>query len=638
MSRLISIIIPARSDKDDLTGLLADLARQKTDFQTEIIRVMGVAPVARARNNGAKQAKGDILVFIDCDIRLGNEFYVSNLAKFLEQDKGAGAVCASLRLPPDASVFQRKYVQQVAHYEYPIASEPTKVFVASSACFAMRKELFVSLGGFNERIIRGEDSELSHRLLKAGYRLMLAPKTWCYHPAPDNLAQLVRINLRNGDGVAFVDTFYPEFNIDVHPKAITEFSASKTRLQRLKRFSAALLGAFVGGKGLLILSKFFYAAGYAGGIFKYRILRFHNDQNTESLSDLKKILIIHLGGMGDILLSEPAIRALRKAYPSAETTLLVTSKVAPVVGALGLADRVFVFDMFYGGVVPFRKILGNMLTLMELKKMHFDAAINMRTLVSKASAAKMGFLFKIINPKMSVGRDTEHRGYFFDFKVFETDRGTQYEMDLDLETVKLLGVESFTRRPVLEVPQEDLKSADALLEKYGVVKSDPLITIHVGGMPSRRWPIENFAGLLMELARHCSAKIAVVAGPGEERLLARLQASVKNGWVNLGVSLSFLQLAALIKRSQCFVSNDTGPMHVAAVLKTPQVAIFGPGDMIRFDPRNISECARLVYKEYPCAPCNKKECDDMKCLKVLTVSDVLEAVLAQLPSKGRGLL
>jgi GT2 family glycosyltransferase len=266
----ISVIIPARSEKDPVAGLLDDIKNQKADLEVEVIRITGVSPVALARNKGAGQAKGEILCFIDSDIRLGDENYLANLARSLEQDKRIGAVCASLRLPSDASLFQKRYVSEIAHYQHPIVEEPVEVFVAASACFAVTRELFLYLNGFDEKIVRGEDSEFSWRLLQAGYRIMLAPRTWCYHPAPDNISELIRINVRNGLGVAFVDTFYPHLNIDVHPETITKFSSPKSKGQRLKRFILSGLKAIVSLKFLLVLSKLFYMAGYVWGLFRYR--------------------------------------------------------------------------------------------------------------------------------------------------------------------------------------------------------------------------------------------------------------------------------------------------------------------------------------------------------------------------------
>jgi glycosyltransferase involved in cell wall biosynthesis len=274
--KLVSIIIPCKDKSHDISGLLNDISVQKKSFDTEVIRITAVSPPGRARNMGAKKACGQILVFIDCDIRLGNDYYLSNLVGALEGAGNTGAACASLRLPKDASGFQLRYAKEIAHCESPIVDKPIEVFVAASACFAISKELFSSLRGFNENIIRGEDSELSLRLNKAGYRIVLAANTWCYHPAPGNIRQLAKINFRNGAGVAFVDTFYPELNIDVHPQGIDRFSSRKTIMERGKRFVSAGFAAIIKKNNLLVLAKINYLAGYAYGVFKYRVFRFKN--------------------------------------------------------------------------------------------------------------------------------------------------------------------------------------------------------------------------------------------------------------------------------------------------------------------------------------------------------------------------
>lgn len=272
MEPLVSIIIPSRSEKDDVSGLLQDISRQAASFNTQIIRINGIAPPGRARNMGSKQAKGQWLVFIDCDIHLGDDFYLAHLIEFLDDKAKIGATCASLRLPLDASFFQRCYARQVPHCQVPIVELIEDVFMAPSACFAITKELFFRLGGFNEEIIRGEDSEFSMRLKEMGYRIVLAPKTWCYHAVPGNFCQLIKANFRNGAGVSFVDILYPALNIDVHPRGITYTSGYMTLGARIKRFIFSFCQAVFKMKVLLILSKIIYSAGYFYGIFKYKFL------------------------------------------------------------------------------------------------------------------------------------------------------------------------------------------------------------------------------------------------------------------------------------------------------------------------------------------------------------------------------
>jgi cellulose synthase/poly-beta-1,6-N-acetylglucosamine synthase-like glycosyltransferase len=271
---LVSVIIICRNERELNRGLLTDVSGQGVNFETETIKIINVSPPAKARNMGAQKAKGEFLVFLDGDIRLGNELFLSNLINPLIPDNTIGATCASVRIPEQACKFQQSYAKQIPHSISPIVDGLTEVYLATSQCFAIRRDLFIDFKGFNEDIIRGEDSEISLRLMKAGYRLILVPQTWCYHPLPDNIIQLIKIQLRNGRGAAFVDIFYPHLNIDIHPEGIMYFSENKSISQRINRFLAASAMAVCKMKALLVFSKFFYGLGFLYGVTKYGIMKF----------------------------------------------------------------------------------------------------------------------------------------------------------------------------------------------------------------------------------------------------------------------------------------------------------------------------------------------------------------------------
>ena len=342
----------------------------------------------------------------------------------------------------------------------------------------------------------------------------------------------------------------------------------------------------------------------------------------------KNILIVNLGGIGDFLLSTPAIRTLRRAYPESTLFLLSSPRITQFAKKLNYIEQVYTFYISYGGRVSFSKILENLSTLLKLRKKHFDLAINMRTLYSKKSAEKIRFLLNVIKPKLKLGRDTEGRGDFFDIKISETNIGQKYEMEYDIEIVEALGIRVVDRRIDFPISSEAEDKVNNLLRKEGIESEDTLIGLHPGGMPSRRWPIENFSQVIKEISKRIPfSKFVITGGEDEVNLGEKLTEITEARTLNLAGKLNIEELGALIRRCSLYISNDTAPMHIAAVLKRPLIAIFGPGDITRFDPRNISDKAKVLYKKVDCAPCEKVSCSDLKCLRAINPGEVVDLAL-----------
>lgn len=343
--------------------------------------------------------------------------------------------------------------------------------------------------------------------------------------------------------------------------------------------------------------------------------------DLKQLKEAKKILIINLGGIGDFLLSIPALRALSQAYPLANISLLAVPRVAGVAKGFPYIGKVLLFN-------PSRVFcLQNLAVLLALRKERFDLVLNMRTITSKKGAFGIKLILAVINPRLKAGRNTDGLGEFFDIRIPEAQIGIKPEMEYDNDLVYALGAQVKERSIGLAIDAEISESIGLMLKDEGVKDTDVLIGIHPGGMPSRRWPLENFAKVMDELSIKTKAKFIVTVGFGEYDLLEGLKKMSRASIVNLKKDLSFLELAALIKRCRLYISNDTGPMHIAAILRTPQVAIFAPGDIARYDPRYISDKAEVVYHKEPCAPCNRFICDDMRCLKAIRPEEVITASL-----------
>ena len=345
-----------------------------------------------------------------------------------------------------------------------------------------------------------------------------------------------------------------------------------------------------------------------------------------SENTIKHVLVINLGGVGDLVLSSPALRGLRNLYPQAEISMLVSSRAHEIVRGSSYIDKIFALDVGYAGVIPFGKILRNFKVLMILRKKRFDLAINMRTLVSK-STRKIKFLIDIIGAKTNVGRNTEGRGYFYNIKIPETEVGKKHERDYGIDTVKALGAEVTDKSIDFDIDEETIEKVSKILERESISEKTILIGLHPGGRPSRRWPVENFARVVGDVQVRIPCRFVITGGKDEVSLAQELMKTANTEIVNLAGKLNLKELGGLIKRCNLYISNDSGPMHIAAILKTPLVAIFGPGDLAHYDPRSVSEEVVVLYKKVGCSPCPKIRCKSMKCLKRISSQEVIEATL-----------
>lgn len=336
------------------------------------------------------------------------------------------------------------------------------------------------------------------------------------------------------------------------------------------------------------------------------------------LTDVKKIIIVNLGGIGDVLLSLPAVRALRKRYQNVCVDILVTDRAGEVAAGSGMFDNIFLYT---------KRHLENIGLILKLRSNRYDLAINMRTIVNPISALKILSLFAVINAKISAGRNTDNRGFFFNIKLPEHLLGDKYEMEYDIEMAQLLDAEVPDRKIVLDIDQDAIDKVSRVLKRYGISPGSSIICINPGGMPSRRWPIGRMKEAIEKILRTRPCSFVITGSTAEHRYADDLTDVKDINVVNLAGKLNFKELCALIKISNVFISNDTGPMHIAAVLETPLVAILGPGDLRRFDPRTISSKAIVLYKPVKCAPCNKFSCLSMRCLKGISPQEVANAAI-----------
>jgi heptosyltransferase I len=289
--------------------------------------------------------------------------------------------------------------------------------------------------------------------------------------------------------------------------------------------------------------------------------------------DPRNILVIDLGQLGDVVLSLPALRAIREKFPRARITVAVGKPAAPVVELSGYSDATIPVDRvaLRDGPKPWA-VLRIIKLVQEVRRREFDFIIDLHSL---SETNLLGF-FSGASKRLYARRPGRSLDFLANFPTrppVEDTRQQKHAVDRYLDVLAPLGIRNAPRVPRLRTRAEDDRTVEALLKKVKADAGSPLVGLFPGaGHPSRRWPLERFIELADMLTRNDEVRIIVFAGPEERDMVARVKASFPRSTVVFD-RLTIPQLAAALARLSVLVSNDTGPMHIAAALGTAVVLL-----------------------------------------------------------------
>lgn len=263
----LSVIIPSWDGHRDgcVPRLLESVARQSyTDY--EIIVIKGVSPQGKAINQGASQARGEILMVLDDDSLLADDDVFARLMQTLEDDERIGMAGASIVIFPDSNAFQKKAALQFPRFHTPVVDSVTDSDLACHGCCAIPRRIFDAVGGEREDLLRGLDPDLRVRIREAGYRVVLAPQARIYHPLPASWGKLLRIFFRNGFGSAYAYKFQRDRVFETHESLHDGGFQPRTTLPyRLARYPLRLIKALADFQFMRFGAYCSYALGYGWG-------------------------------------------------------------------------------------------------------------------------------------------------------------------------------------------------------------------------------------------------------------------------------------------------------------------------------------------------------------------------------------
>lgn len=323
-------------------------------------------------------------------------------------------------------------------------------------------------------------------------------------------------------------------------------------------------------------------------------------------------------------MTTPAMGALRAAFPRAEVVVAANPVVGELFSFHPYCNRVMVFDKkkAHRGVNGLFRFSG------ELRAERFDLAVLFQNAVE---AALMALLAGIPN---RAGYRTDGRGILLTHgapigKAERRLHHTAYYMHM----LSTLGIQEGNGQLSLSCTSREESWAREALESDS---SGEWVALNPGAAygSAKRWLPERFAAVADALAQEFGSRILLIGGPGETNIGHEIEAAMSVRPLNLIGKTSVRQLMALLSQCRLMVTNDSGPMHVAAAFGVPIVALFGSTDHTTTSP--LSSSCRIVRKPLECAPCLKRSCPtDHRCMEAITVQDVLDAVRSSLRIQGR---
>ncbi len=333
----------------------------------------------------------------------------------------------------------------------------------------------------------------------------------------------------------------------------------------------------------------------------------------------QEILVRAVNWLGDAVMTTPALAALREARPDARITLLAKPLVAELFKGHPDVDEVMVYDRDGGH----RGIFGKLRMASVLRARRFDSAI---LLQNAFDAALLVFLARIPD---RAGYATDGRGLLLTRPVpITAETMALHETEYYLSLMSALGVLR-PKAPAqrLQVAGEERAAMAARLASLGIAPGTPILGINPGATfgSAKRWFPERFAAVADALSEAWGAAVVLLGSAKEAPLSDAICAAMKNRAVNLTGKTTVREMMALLEACAYLVTNDSGPMHIAAALGTPLTAIFGPTEWARTSP--LTGRARLVRADgIDCAPCKKRECDrEPLCMLGVTPGMVIDA-------------
>jgi ADP-heptose:LPS heptosyltransferase len=364
------------------------------------------------------------------------------------------------------------------------------------------------------------------------------------------------------------------------------------------------------------------------------IVKKFKSPKTESIVDIlpkkpKRILVVKLWGIGNMILAGMALKSIRKAYPDAFISLLTTKDCSEVYENNRLYNDVITFPQT--SLATVQEDVLKLCSSLEIRK--FDLAINFEGLSEIAS-----FITSKSGADVTVGMSSGSKGG--NYTIHSPYSGKRHVEDVIYDCALAAGgaeVSPGLVKPIIKESDKDFCNTakyNCGIDPYSLIVG---ININSGTFAGeRRWPLEKFALLAQQIEAQQEFRTVFFGSSQEHRYVGRCISLMDTPGINLSGSMTISQMAAFLEEVHLLITNDSGLLHLAAAMEVPTVSIFGPESPDRIARRDEEKHA-IIYTPQPCSPCismlgmSKEECrEGCRCVNDITVEQVTNTVMDML--------
>ncbi|OGW76791.1 MAG: hypothetical protein A3C51_02600 [Omnitrophica bacterium RIFCSPHIGHO2_02_FULL_46_20] len=320
-------------------------------------------------------------------------------------------------------------------------------------------------------------------------------------------------------------------------------------------------------------------------------------------SQVKRILVITLSNVGDIILTTPVIRVLAKEFPGSRIDVMVGPSGKDIFDKDPRIFKLIIYDKH----LP---ISDKRRLQLKLKRLKYDAVVDLRNTV----------LPLLIGPKYRTSP----------MQTFP--KAVVHKKHRHLYRLYCLGIRSLNEDLYIHIPREDEEYVDALLKENGI--AEPIVVINPGAKSHlKRWAIEGFVELADRLINECRANVVFIGLNEDKDVVSSIIKKMRGEAHNFVNKTNIRQLGSLLKRTKLLITNDSAPLHLGCAVGTRVLAIFGPTNPKKYGP--TGEFDVVVNKKLFCSPCESAECKyDHECMKLICADEAYEA--AKIMVQGYG--